>query len=350
MTEIPSWDDLGFRFRPTDCIYRCAGDADRDPVWGEGEFLPFGDVTISPAAAVLSYGCGVFEGLKAERGSDGRVRLFRASDHGARFGRSARLLEMPVFPQARFVEAVRGLVAHNLRFVPPAGRGAFYVRPMLHGIEPMLGLARVRRFAVTMWGAPVGDYFAGRNGAGVRLKAVPFCRSAPGGTGGAKALGNYAGTLMWRRAAAAAGYDDVLYLDAAGRGFVSEASGANFFCVLDDGSVVTPPLDDTILAGITRDSVIRIARTLGGRKVHERPLPLEEVYARGREAFCTGTGWTVRSVDEIASSLGECRFESREVAEGIGAILREIRSGVREDGFGWTQIVATNGVSAEEET
>lgn len=346
MADLPNWADLGFRFHPTDWIYRARGEAGREPIWEEGAFLPFGDIALSPAAAVLSYGCGVFEGLKAERGVDGRVRLFRPGENAARFGRSAERLAMPPFPEARFVEAVAGLVARNARFVPPAGKGTFYIRPMMHGVEPMLGLVRPRRFAVTMYGSPVGDYFAGRGG--VRLKVVPFARAAPGGTGWAKAMGNYPGVTVWREAAREEGFDDVLFLDAAEEGLIGETSGANFFCLLEGGELVTPMLDDTILPGITRDSVIRIARERLGLPVWERLLSLEEVLARGREAFCTGTGWTIRPVEAIEALSGEREFGPPELAPRIRAILRGIQSGATPDPFDWTVEVDAGGPSAEE--
>jgi branched-chain amino acid aminotransferase len=334
VTDPPDWDELSFGYTPTDWIYRAEGDTEREPVWDEGRYLPLGEVSFSPAAAVLSYGCGVFEGLAAERGVDGRPRLFRPSDNAARFSASAKRLAMPPFPEGRFVDAVAGLVQRSSRFLPPAGKGAFYVRPMMHGVEPILGLRRVRRLAVTIYGSPVGPYFTEK--AGVRLKALPWPRTPPGGTGRAKAIGNYAGTVLLREEAQREGFDDVLFLDAGGEGLVSETAGSNVFCLLDDGELVTPPLGDTILPGITRDSVIRIARELEGTTVSERPLPLEEVLDRGRELFCTGTAWRLRPVVSIGGEAGERDFEPPALAPRLRATLRGIQRGARPDPFGWT--------------
>ncbi|MBN1417588.1 MAG: branched-chain-amino-acid transaminase [Planctomycetes bacterium] len=334
MTRLPDWDTLTFRFYPTEWMYRASGDTGKDPVWEDGAYLPFADIPMSPAAAFLSYACGVFEGLKAERGADGRIRLFRPRDHAARFNRSAERLAMPSFPPDRFVEVAAGVTARNLDFVPPAGKGSFYLRPMMHGVEPMLGLSRVRGFAVTVYGSPVGPYFAGRDGVG--LHVVRFGRAAPGGTGRAKAAGNYPGVTKWRELAAAGGYDDVLFLDAEGKGLIGETSGSNFFCLLDDGELATPPLDDTILAGITRDSAMRIARDVLGVGVAERPLSIDEVLARGREAFCTGTGWTVRPVIAIGDGKTRRAFASPDLSLRIREILRGIQSGARPDPFAWT--------------
>jgi branched-chain amino acid aminotransferase len=330
-------EPLGFAFRRTPWMFRCLGEADREPVWGPGRFVPYGDIPLEPAAAILSYGCGVFEGLKAERGEDDRIRLFRVDANAARFRRSAERIGLPAFPEERFLAAVEGLVARSADLVPPAGAGTFYVRPLMHGTEPLLGHAAPRRFAATVYGCPVGDYFRSRDG--VRLLAVDAARAAPGGTGSAKAIGNYAGALAWRRRAAERGLDDVLFLDAAGTGRISETAGSNFFGILEGGEIVTPPLDDTILAGITRDSAIRVARELLGLEVLERPLSIDEMLSRGVGAFCTGTAWTV--VPVLALEATACRrdFEPSEVAGRIRQAIRGIQSGARPDPFGWTREV-----------
>src|SRR5262245_48667783 len=132
---LPDWDHLSFAFTETDVYYRAEGDLRRSPVWEEGEFLPFGVLEVSPAAAFLSYGAGIFEGLKAQRTSDGRVLLFRPADNALRFRRSAERLVMAPFPEEQFVRAVEEMTRRNLRFVPPHGKGSFYLRPMEHAVE-----------------------------------------------------------------------------------------------------------------------------------------------------------------------------------------------------------------------
>lgn len=332
MTKEIDWDRLEFRLTEPGWMYRAEGQTERAPVWDRGAFEPFGPVQMSPAAAVLSYGYGVFEGMKAERGNDGVVRLFRPDRNAARFQASAERLAMPPFPADQFLAAVAELVRREHALVPPAGKGAFYVRPMMHAVEPMLGLTRARQFAVTIYGSPVGDYFA--QGSGIRLKAVALARVAPGGTGAAKAMGNYPGATRTKEAAQAEGFDDVLFGDAAGAGRIGEASGANFFAVMDDGELVTPPLDDTILAGITRESVIHLAQD-AGLKVSERPLTLAETMAHGREAFCTGTAWSLRSVASISSAAEHVDFLEPEVAPRLRDALRRIQTGDEPDPRGW---------------
>lgn len=340
---LPDWENLSFAFIETDWIYTSAGDLGRKPVWAEGEFLPFGSIEFSPAAAFLSYGIGVFEGLKAQRSRDGRVLLFRHGENARRFRASAERLLMAPFPAEEFVRAVEEITARNIRFVPPWGKGSFYIRPMEHGIESRLGLGPCTRFAVTIYGSPVGGYFAkGKKSAGpegVRLKALEQGRVAPGGTGAAKAMGNYAGGIFVVQPWKEKGFDDVLYLDARHLKFLTETSGSNVFVKLRSGKIVTPPLDDQILPGVTRDSAIRIARDVLKVPVEERPLSIDEALSEGEEVFCTGTAWTVQSVREIAYRDRSHPFPKNEIRKALLEVLLGIQTGEREDPFGWTREV-----------
>jgi branched-chain amino acid aminotransferase len=339
-TPLPDWDSLRFSYTKTDAVYSCAGSIDADPVWSEGEFLPFEDVPMSPAATVLSYGLSIFEGLKAERTPDGAILLFRIDRNAWRFGNSAGLLGMPKFPEDAFAAAVEEIVRRNERFVPPHGKGTLYVRPIQFADEPQLGLRTSRRYRVLIYACPVGAYFSGDD-AGLRLRLLRQGRVAPGGTGSAKAAGNYAASLNRREEWHAKGFDDVLYLDARDERFVTETTGSNVFARLKNGTIVTPELDDQILPGVTRESAIRIARDVLGAKVEERPLPIDEVIADAAEVFCTGTAWTVRSVREIVSPDGTTHaFTDRRAAPAILEALRGVQSGSREDAFGWTRKVS----------
>lgn len=339
---LPDWDKLSFSFTETDVMYVSHGDLDRDPVWDEGSLEPFDSVTLSPAAAFLSYGLGVFEGLKAQRSADGRVLLFRHRDNGLRLQRSAGRLMLAPFPVDRFVEAVEAVVRENARFVPPHGKGTLYVRPVQHAVEPKLGLGPCRKFWVLIFASPVGSYFSARPGdapGGLRLKVLAQGRVAPGGTGSAKAMGNYAGGITiasrWREE----GFDDVLYLDAQHLDRVTETSGSNVFVKLRNGPIVTPPLDDQILPGVTRDSAIRVAREVLGLPVQERAITIQEALESGEEIFCTGTAWTVRSIDELVWDGSSYRFGASEIQRSL---LREILSyqrGEVEDPFGWVHEV-----------
>lgn len=334
---LPDWDTLTFSFTETDYVYRADGDAEREPVWAPGRIEPFGALTLSPAAAVLSYGAGIFEGLKAFRREDGQVQIFRPDANAARFQRSAERLSMAPFPADEFVSAVIRLVDANRRFVPPHGAGSLYVRPMQHAIEARLGFGACRELAVTMYGSPVGG--VGSAADSIRLLAVERARVAPGGTGAAKAIGNYAGSVHVAGPPRRQGFDDVLYLDARALEYVTETSGANFFVVDHAGRLITPPLDDQILAGVTRDSVLAVAREELGLQVDERPISITEVLEDAREAFCTGTAWTLKSVGEIAFRDRTARLRARDVRNALWEIIGAIQTGRRPDRRGWTRLV-----------
>ncbi|MFH2203387.1 MAG: branched-chain-amino-acid transaminase [Elusimicrobiota bacterium] len=335
----PDWDQLGFNLTATDAVYRAAGDAEAEPVWGADEFLPFGGVALSPAAAALSYGLGVFEGMKAERAADGRILLFRPEENARRLQRSAALFAMPPFPEDRFLRAVTGIVRRNERFIPPAGKGTLYIRPIELASEPMLGLRPAKRFELLIYASPVGAYFRS-DAKGLRLRALECGRVAPGGSGAAKAMGNYPSGIMARTRWQREGYDDVLYLDARHRRYVTETSGSNVFARLRSGVLVTPRLDDQILPGITRASVIELARSELGWPVEERDLAIDEVMDDAVEVFCTGTAWTVRSVGEIDTGRRAAAFPDESARRRILTRLRGIQSGAGADDRGWSHEVA----------
>ena len=334
---LPDWNALTFSFTETDYLYRADGDIERSPVWMPGRMEPFGTIALSPAAAVLSYGVGIFEGLKAFRREDGEVHVFRPDAHAARFQRSAARLSMAPFPVDEFVAAVDRLADANRRFVPPPGMGSFYIRPMQHAVGARLGFGVCRELAVTMYGTPVGS--VGAQGDAIRLKTVERARVAPGGTGEAKAIGNYAGGVHVAGPAREQGFDDVLYLDARTLSYVTETSGANLFVVNRAGQLITPPLDDQILAGVTRDSVLTIAREELGLDVQERPIGIDEVLADAREAFCTGTAWTLKSVGEIAFRDRSVHLAGREIRGRLWEVIGGIHAGRRPDRRGWTRLV-----------
>jgi branched-chain amino acid aminotransferase len=322
-------------------MYQSFGDSARDPVWDEGQYVPFADIRISPAAAFMSYGLGVFEGLKAQRLDDGRILLFRPQANAERFQRSAERLMMAPFPVDQFVLACHETVRRNLRFVPPAEHGSFYLRPCEHAIEPKLGLGPCTRFMVTIFGSPVGTYFKGGAPRGVRLRVLEQGRCAPGGTGFAKAMGNYAGAICIAAKWKQQGYDDVLYLDARHERYLTETSGSNPFVRLRSGVLVTPPLGDQILPGVTRDSTVHLAREALGVTVEERPIDIDEVLAEGVEMFCTGTAWTLMSVREIDYRTTTHRFESEELREELLSRLRTVQLGQDDDPYGWISEVET---------
>lgn len=340
MKPLPDWDKLSFSLTETDQIYVSRGDTRNAPTWDAGEWRPYGDVAVSPAAPSLAYGLAIFEGLKAQRTADGRILLFRVDRNAERFRRSAERLTLAPFPAEQFIDAVVELVRRNERFVPPHDKGSFYVRPVEWASEARLGLGTVNGFTVAMYGSPVGGYFKGGPSPGLRLLVKEQGRVAPGGTGWAKAAGNYAGGILVSADAKRQGFDDVLYLDAHHIRFITETSGSNVFCLLKSGTLVTPPLDDQILPGVTRASTIHVARESLGIKVEERPLAIEEAIQDGAGLFCTGTAYTLARVHEITYRGKPTTFADDSARSAIYDIIRGIQTGVREDPWGWTRNVA----------
>jgi branched-chain amino acid aminotransferase len=335
---ISDWDGLGFSYVETDAFFRANARTGREPLWDDGEFQPLGPVTLSPSAAFFHYGLGIFEGMKAQRRADGRVLLFRHHDNARRFGNSADRLLLPRFPEERFVAAVEELVRRNLRFVPPHGKGSFYIRPLEHAIEPLIGVNTGGQFWVLIFGCPVGSYFAGKSAGaskGLRLRVLEQGRVAAGGTGSAKAMGNYAGGIALARAWQQQGFDDVLYLDARHVSHITETSASNVFVKLKNGPLVTPPLDDQILPGVTRDSVLRLAREVLDVRTEERLIGLDEALESAEEIFCTGTAWTVRNVLELDHRGKTHTFPRNDLQQALLAQLLGVQTGEIEDRFGW---------------
>ena len=334
---LPDWSALTFALTETDFMYRSLGDKERNPLWDEGGFMPFQDITVSPAAALMSYGVGVFEGLKAQKTADGRVLLFRPNANARRMQKSAERLLIPPFPIEQFVDSCTEVVRRNFRFVPELEYGSLYLRPMQHAIQPQLGLGPCRHFATHIFASPVGSYFRGGRPRGVRLKVLEQGRVAAGGTGSAKAMGNYAGAIWVAQKWKEQGFDDVLYLDSHHLEYLTETSGSNPFVLLKSGVLVTPALDTQILPGVTRDSTLVIARSLLNLEVEERDISIREVMEEGQEFFCSGTAWTLLSAREIVYGDETRTFEKEDLRMELLEILRAIQTGRRDDPFEWTR-------------
>lgn len=292
------WNALTFAFVPTDTMF-VAKTKNGEP-WAGGELMPYGNISMSPAAGVLNYGQGAFEGMKAQRTDAGDIVLFRTEANAARMALSARRLAMPPVPEALFVSAVHDLVRANARWVPPTGRGALYIRPVLWGSGPILGVAPAPEFTFMMYCCPVGPYFKGDDADSIlpiSLKVSDeFHRACPGGSGGVKAIGNYAPSIIPAMQAKREGFAEIIYLDAVEHRYVEEVGAANFFCA-KDGVLYTPMLSGTILPGVTRMSIMQIAKDLG----HEvRECKLDISFALDAdEAFATGTAAVVTPIGKI---------------------------------------------------
>jgi branched-chain amino acid aminotransferase len=298
----PKTGKSGFAYQPTGRMFVAHGEAGRTPPFDSGALVDLEPFELHPAAAVLSYGVSCFEGLKAFRQPDGRVALFRPERNAARLIRSAQALGLPEPPVELFLRACTEVTRTCIDEVPHSGQGSLYLRPILFGVEPILGVSAGRFARFHVFASPVGNYFAGHPegiGRGLKLRVQEGARVPPGALGNAKCAANYAATLRARRAVHEAGDDEALYLDCVTHRDVEESASSNVFAVTKDGRLVTPALSGTILPGITRESLLAIAREDMKLVVEERTLPLAEVLESAAEFFLCGTAVVVGPVASI---------------------------------------------------
>lgn len=328
------WDDLGFSVVETDYMYsmKCSKDGN----FSKGELLRYGNIQLSPSSGVLNYGQGLLEGLKAYRRKNGSILLFRPNENALRMKMGAERLCMPSPTVEQFVEAVNTIVLENKRWVPPPGKGSLYIRPLLIGSGAVLGVAPAPEYTFLIYVCPVGNYFKEGLAPINLVIETEYHRATPGGTGGIKTIGNYASVLKAQSAAKAKGYSDVLYLDSVHKRYVEEASSCNVF-IVKDRKISTPEIKGTILPGITRKSIINVARKQGFQ-VEERLVSVEELLDAD-EVFCTGTA-------VVVSPVGSITYFNKRVSYGKGGVgavsqqlysyLTSLQMGLTEDTMGWT--------------
>jgi branched-chain amino acid aminotransferase len=260
----------------------------------------FGTFQLSPAATVLNYGQTLFEGLKAFRREDGSIALFRPERNAERMQNGAKRFLLPPVPTDVFVSAADAVVRANARWVPPFGKGALYLRPLLMGTGDDLGVKPSWESTFCIYCCPVGNYFKGGLKA-IRLQALRgFSRATQGGAGHVKASGNYAPAFLAQRMVKQRGFDDLLCLDADTGNFIEEAGASNFFAVFPNNTIITPCLSsETILPGVTRASIIELAEKEFGCTILERPIHLANLQ-EACEAFCCGTGASITPVGSVS--------------------------------------------------
>ena len=241
--------------------------------WAKGGLIPYGKVKMSPASCVMNYGQGVFEGLKAYHTAKDRIVLFRPQMNAKRMGQSTQRICIPEITEDYFLEAVGQTVSDNIDFVPPYKQGSMYIRPISFGTSPSISVGPSSDYLFMVFVSPVGPYFKG----GVKplhlIVSEKYHRAAPKGIGNAKAIGNYSASLLPGSKAKAAGFNEVIYMKASDEDYVEEMGAANLFA-LTGNILKTPKLGGSILPGITRDSVIRIAKELMGLEVIEGDLTI----------------------------------------------------------------------------
>ncbi len=311
------WANIGFGYIKTDMRYVSNF---KDGAWDDGTLTTDDTITLSECAGVLQYAQTVFEGLKAYTTEDGKIVCFRPDLNASRMVDSAKRLEMPAFPEDRFIDAVVQTVKANAAFVPPYGSGAtLYLRPYMFGTNPVIGVKPANEYQFRIFATPVGPYFKG-GAKPITIKVSDFDRAAPNGTGHIKAGLNYAMSLHPIVTAHAEGFDENMYLDAATRTKVEETGGANFIFITKDNKVVTPK-SDSILPSITRRSLMYVAKEYLGLEVEEREVFLEEVKDFAECGLC-GTAAVISPVGKVVDHGKEICFPSG--MEEMGPITKKL--------------------------
>jgi branched-chain amino acid aminotransferase len=340
--------DPGFGRSFTDSMFVARYAAGRG--WYDARLTQYGPLQVDPATAALHYAQSIFEGLKAYAQPDGSVATFRPEANAARFARGARRLAMPPVPEEAFVAAVDALVDADRDWVPTGPDQTLYIRPYQLASEPFLGVRPANEYLFLVIASPAGPYFPrGVHPVSVYL-SEDYIRAAPGGTGDVKCAGNYAASLLAQEQAIAAGCDQVVWLDAVEKRYVEEMGGMNLFFVLgsgDEAELVTPELTGTLLPGITRDSLIEVARERGMR-VTERRFSVDEWrsgVADGTvtETFACGTAAVITPVGEVKARTGDFTVGDGTpgpVTMGLRGALLDIQHGRVPDTRGWLHRVA----------
>ncbi|XP_052484954.1 branched-chain-amino-acid aminotransferase 2, chloroplastic isoform X3 [Gossypium raimondii] len=326
------WEKLGFGPVSTDFMYsmKCCEDGN----FVQGNLTHYGNIQFSPFAAVLNYGQGIIEGLKVNRKEDGRLLLFRPDQHALRMKMGAQRMCMPSPSIHQFIHAVKQTALANIRWVPPPGKGSLYIRPLLIGSGPVLGVGPAPEYMFLTYASPVGNYFKQDKTPLSLYVEEEEVRAFSGGVGGVKSVSNYGPVLKALVRAKSLGFSDVLYLDSVNKKYLEEVSAANIF-TLKGNVISTPPTSGTILPGITRKSIIEIARGLGFQ-VEERSISVHEL-TEADEVFCTGTAVGVAAVGSVTYRGTRFEFKVGEntVCQALGSTLVGIQTGLIEDKEEW---------------
>ena len=288
------WGNLGFGYMPTDKRFVANY---KNGAWDEGALIDDPMITMSECACVLQYAQTCFEGIKAYTTEQGKIVTFRPDLNAKRMADSERRLQMPVFPEDRFIQAVVDVVKANAAYVPPYGSGAtLYIRPYMFGIDSVIGVKPATEYQFRIFTTPVGPYFKG-GAKPITIRVSDVDRAAPHGTGDIKAGLNYAMSLYNIVDAHNKGFDENMYLDPATRTYVEETGGANFIFVTKDNKVVTPK-SNSILPSVTRRSLMVVAKDYLGLEVEERPVAKEELKDFAEAGLC-GTAAVISPIGKI---------------------------------------------------
>lgn len=309
-----------------------------DGAWRDARIVPFGDLCLSPAFSAIHYGQSIFEGMKAQRGKDGDVLLFRPNLNARRFNVSAQRMALPTIPEEDFINSIKALVDIEKSWIPNKENHSLYIRPFLFGNDSFIGVKPPDNAKFVIFCCPVGPYYS------TPLKVMiseKYVRAVPGGAGFAKAAGNYGATLMPVKEIKEQGYDQYLWTDVFEHRYIQEVGTMNVFFVINE-VVITPELDGTLLDGTTRDTLLHLFREQG-TKVEERKVTVDEIYKAYKEGtltecFGSGTAAVVSPINLLTSSHGDIVLKSdREdsVSRDIKKKLTEYKLGIRPDDHNW---------------
>ncbi|MFT4682875.1 MAG: branched-chain amino acid aminotransferase [Flavobacteriales bacterium] len=314
----------------------------RDGKWGKGEILPFQNLSINPASSVIHYGQSIFEGMKAFRQDDGNISLFRPLKNVERFNISAERMCMPKIEESTFLKALHQLINIDSVWIPKDPHGALYVRPFMFAIDEYIGVKPSESYRFMIFTCPVGKYYTGD----VKVKIeTRYARSMPGGTGYAKSAGNYAGALYPAKLAQEEGYQQLIWTDAIEHKYIEESGTMNVMFKTGN-TIITPPVSETILKGITRDSVLTLAKEWG-YDVQERPVEFTEILDLAKEgkldeAFGVGTAATIAPISIIGYDGTDHELpeaSKREFGPRVSSALDAIKRGTSEDYHGWNYLI-----------
>lgn len=340
LKEKPDQDDLGFGVHFTDHMFLMKWTKEKG--WHDAEISPYRDFQVDPAAMVFHYGQAIFEGLKAYRGKDDQILLFRPQDNLERMNSSAQRMCMPRFPVEKVLKALKALLYLERDWVPAAPGATLYIRPTMIAVEPLLGVKPAAAYYLYIILCPVGAYYPeGFNPTRIYI-SEKYVRAVKGGVGEAKTAGNYAASLLASEEAKKAGYTQVLWLDACEHKYIEEVGTSNIFFRIDD-ELITPPLDGSILSGITRDSVIKLAADWG-IAVKERRISIDEVIAAGKdgslqEIFASGTAAVISPVGELCykeEKITINKGETGELSRKLFDELQGIQYGKKDSSHSWS--------------
>ncbi|MCD0487003.1 branched-chain amino acid aminotransferase [Pedobacter sp. MC2016-14] len=313
-----------------------------DGAWGNLQVLPYGPIPMSPAISALHYGQAIFEGMKAYRQPDGKISVFRANKNLERFNKSAARMSMPAIPEDIFMQGIAALIEIDEKWVPAQDGYSLYIRPVMFATDPYLGVRPSDQYTFALLTTPTGPYYT--KALKVKIE-TEFTRADEGGVGYAKTAGNYGRSLHPFAEAQKEGFDQLIWTDAVTHEFIEEAGTANLLFVMD-GKLITPSVRSTVLDGVTRDTILQLAKK-AGIAVEERRVSVKEVIegienGSLTEAFAAGTAATVTPIGEIGyngKSYVLPVSTPDNISNSIAKTLNDIRYGLAPDEFGWNTIL-----------